>query len=357
MSGSEIKNIRIVREKVELDDEAARGQVFEDGAKADGSPFKIGVIDLPSFYSDMEDGDSTHGRSTTVDVQRILQDFRTKGVDAVVLDLRQNGGGSLGEAINCTGLFIDRGPVVQVKDPTGQIQQLNDETTGMTWDKPLVVLTSKFSASASEILAGAVQDYGRGLIVGDTTTHGKGTVQSLLNLNQLLFRGQDAPQYFGALKITMQQFYRPSGDSTQKRGVLADVVLPSITDKMDVGETDLDYAVEFDRVSKASFLNLGKVTSEAVQQLTSKSQERIAKSEDFAKDIRNIAKYVEFKQEKSLELNEAKFNARRAEFDAEKEDEKQIESAVNKKDEIKRTPYLDEVLHITADYARSLGDG
>src|SRR5690606_34912583 len=179
-------------------------------------------------------------RSTTRDVRKILDDFRGKGVDAVVLDLRRNGGGSLSEAISLTGLFIDQGPVVQVKDPDGHVQHLDDMDRGVAWDGPLVVLTSKFSASASEILAGAIQDYRRGLIVGDESTHGKGTVQSLLDLGDQLFKIPNPPN-LGALKITMQQFYRPNGDSTQKRGVLADVVLPSLTNHMEgISEADLD---------------------------------------------------------------------------------------------------------------------
>lgn len=357
ISGNESKEVRIQREKVNLDDQAAQGEVFERGRKGDGTAFKIGVINLPSFYSDMDSGNGSKGRSTTTDIDKILQDFRGQSVDAVVLDLRRNGGGSLREAINCTGLFIDYGPVVQVKDPQGQVQQHNDERRGLSWDKPLVVLTSKFSASASEILAGAVQDYGRGLVVGDTTTHGKGTVQSLLDLNQLVFRGQEAPQYFGALKITMQQFYRPSGDSTQKRGVLSDIILPSVTDKMDVSETDLDYPVEFDRVSASAFKPMGMVNAEMVADLAGKSRERIEKSEDFARDLRNIARYVDFKNAKSVELNEEKFRKQREEYDAEKEDEKQLESAVSKSDGIEMTPYLEEVLEITQDYARALGKG
>ena len=358
MTGNEIKTVKIVREKVQLEDEAAHGKVFEDGTKADGTPYKIGVIDLPSFYADMENSGSTGGRSTTVDVDRILQDFKSQGVDAVVLDLRHNGGGSLREAIDCTGLFVDSGPVVQVKDQYGQIQQHNDERRGMSWDKPLVVLTSKFSASASEILAGAVKDYGRGIIVGDTTTHGKGTVQSLLDINRLVFRTQNPPQMFGALKITMQQFYRPNGDSTQKRGVISDVVLPSITDKMDVGETDLDFPVEFDRIAKAAFSELGMAKAEIIQKLSDQSQARIASSEDFAKDLRRISKYMEFKKQTAVELNETKFRAKRAEFDAEKEDEKTIEDQVNRNDNgIKRDHYLDEVLRITTDYAKALSDG
>ena len=160
-----------------MEDQAARGEIFEEGKNADGSARKLGVIELPSFYADFSGGD---GRSTTRDVRKIIDDFNSKGVDGLVLDLRMNGGGSLPEAIDLTGLFIDLGPVVQVKDPLGRIEELSDEAAGMAWKKPLIVLTSKFSASASEILAGAIQDYGRGIVVGDTTTHGKGTVQSCL---------------------------------------------------------------------------------------------------------------------------------------------------------------------------------
>ena len=159
----------------------------------------------------------------------ILDDFNGKGVDAVVLDLRGNGGGALNEAISLTGLFINDGPVVQVKDTDGHVQPYYDNDSGVVWSGPLVVVIDKFSASASEILAGAIQDYDRGLIVGDHSTHGKGTVQSLLDVCQQLFGVLPSPgDSLGALKITMQQFYRPDGDSTQRRGVLADVELPSL---------------------------------------------------------------------------------------------------------------------------------
>ena len=189
------------------------------------------MINLPSFYMDMSGAraGATDFKSTTRDVARLLKEFNAKNVDAVVIDLRHNGGGSLTESINLTGLFIDTGPVVQVKDSDGTKQQYDDTERGVAWAGPLVVLTSKFSASASEIFAGAIQDYKRGLIVGDNSTHGKGTVQSLLDLGQKIFRGLANAPPMGALKITMQQFYRPDGDSTQNRGVLADVELPSLT--------------------------------------------------------------------------------------------------------------------------------
>ena len=203
--------INITRAKIELKDSEAQQAVFEHGTKPSGEPFLIGVIDLPSFYLDMDGarrGDPDY-RSTTRDVRKILEGFNEKGVDAVILDLRRNGGGSLQEAINLTGLFIEGGPVVQVKGPDGYVQAYEDNDTSILWKGPLVVMTSKFSASASEILAGAIQDYGRGLIIGDHATHGKGTVQSLMDLGLQLFRGMRNPPAYGALKITMQQFYRP----------------------------------------------------------------------------------------------------------------------------------------------------
>lgn len=347
-NGGELQTVKITREKIKLEDSAAQGAIFEEGKKADGSPRKIGVIELPSFYANMGEGD-VGGRRTTTDVQRILVDFKNKGVDAVVLDLRNNGGGLLREAIDCTGLFIDVGPVVQVKDPFGSIVDLNDESGGMTWDKPLVVLTSKFSASASEILAGAVQDYNRGLVVGDTTTHGKGTVQSMINLNRLLYRTQNPPNILGALKITTQQFYRPNGDSTQKRGVLSDLVLPSITDHMDVGEADLDYPVEFDRVPSASYTTYNFKNKSIMDQLQKRSQTRLADSEEFQERIRKINKYVEQKELKSVSLNEEKFLARRRELNADKENEAIAEQTLPS-NEIERNFYLDEVLRITSDY-------
>jgi len=293
-------------------------------------------------------------KSTTRDVRKILDEFTTKGVDVVVLDLRRNGGGSLPEAINLTGLFIDQGPVVQVKDSSGDVQVLPDDDPGAAWKGPLVVLTSKFSASASEILAGAIQDYHRGIIVGDSSTHGKGTVQSLLELGAQLFRIPNPPN-LGALKITMQQFYRPNGDSTQKRGVLADIPLPSITDHMDVSEADLDYALEFDQVKPARYEVYNMADPKITQALTGASQGRISQSEEFKKLLRRIDRYMEQKAKKRVTLKEQDFFAERAEFDAEKEDEKQLEDQAIASDEVvKRDYYMNEVLAIAADYARLL---
>ena len=346
--GGDIRTVEITREKIKLEDSAAQGKVFEQGLNADGSARKIGIIELPSFYADMSGRPG--GRSTTTDVKKILERFNSESVDGVVLDLRKNGGGSLQEAIDCTGLFIDAGPVVQIKDASNQIVKLDDRNRGATWGKPVVVLTSKFSASASEILAGALQDYNRGIIVGDTTTHGKGTVQTLMDLNEVIFRMKNPPNQYGALKITRSQFYRPNGDSTQKRGVLSDLVLPSVTDKMPIGESDLEYPVEFDKISSARYESYGWASDEVKKALQIRSAKRVKASEKFAKRIRRIDEYVRQKDLKTVSLNEEEFLARSRELRAEREDEKVIEEQVSGNKEIKRDYYLDEVLEITADY-------
>ncbi len=345
---SGLHTVSLVREKVQLEDRAAQGTIFEDGQKADGSPNRIGVIELPMFYASMNDDPET-GRSSTTDVRRILNDFNNKDVDALILDLRSNGGGSLKEAIDCTGLFIDAGPVVQVKDAYGRIEVLNDMDHGVAWKKPMIVLTSKFSASASEILAGAIQDYQRGLVVGDSATHGKGTVQNLLNISQMVFNKNSAANEFGALKITTQQFYRPNGDSTQLRGVLADIVLPSVTDNMDVNESDLENAVDFDHIRRAKFETYAMTSPRIIAFLAGRSASRRGSSVEFQRQLVNITKYVENKDLKEVSLNEAKFLARQKQLSDEKQEEMEIVEQMSS-NEIKRDFYLDEVLRITSDY-------
>jgi carboxyl-terminal processing protease len=357
-AGADVKIIKITRARIELKDSEARSVIFDEGKKADGSPFKIGVIDLPSFYMDMQrarDG-SDDFKSCSRDVRKILEDFNKKGVDAVVLDLRRNGGGSLTEAINLTGFFIEDGPVLQVKGPEGPVQQYDDTDRGILWKGPLVVMTSKFSASASEILAGAIQDYGRGLVIGDSATHGKGTVQTMVPLGPQMFRIANPPD-LGSLKLTVQQFYRPSGDSTQQRGVLADVALPSITDHMDVAESDLDFAVPFDKVASAKHAMFGAVNPNIVSSLKELTTERMKQSDEFQKLSRDIERYVEQKTKKEVPLNEEKFMARRAELDADREEEKTFEHQANgsETEVVKRDYYFNEVLAITLDYLKLLG--
>ncbi len=357
----ETKTYDITRARIELEDSAAQSQIIERGQRTDGKPYQVGVIDLPSFYMDMAAAGNGQNdfRSSTRDVSIILDNFKSKNVDAVVLDLRRNGGGSLTEAINLTGLFIDQGPVVQVKDAVGRIQSYNDLDRGMAWDGPLVVLTSKFSASASEILAGAIQDYHRGLIIGDESTHGKGTVQSLLDLGSQIFRSLPNPENLGALKITMQQFYRPNGDSTQKRGVIPDVVLPSLTNAIAMGEGDLDYAVEFDHVPASQFTGYNMVGADALNRMREHSTGRIKTTGDFSKELERIARYQRMKDEKTISLNEEKYRARRdAERDAEKEEEKHFEDQQgNKEREIFADDFYNkEIVNITLDYLAELAN-
>lgn len=345
---------QITREKVELKDSEAQAKVFEQGRKADGSPFKVGVIDLPSFYMDMSGARQgmTDYRSTTRDVRKILDTFRAQNVDAVVMDLRRNGGGSLTEAIDLTGLFIDTGPVVQVKDALGSVQHYDDDDAGVAWRGPLVVLISKFSASASEIFAGAIQDYQRGVVVGDQTTHGKGTVQSLLDLSQQVFQARNAPK-LGALKVTMQQFYRPNGASTQDRGVVSDIELPSLTTHLKVGEADLDHHLEFDQVPAVPFQKAGMVDPTILDQLRMLSQQRVKASPDFQKMQESISRYNARKDRKSISLNEEKFLAERKELDSEKAEEKELEKvAEGESGGIQRDYYMDEALAITLDYLK-----
>jgi carboxyl-terminal processing protease len=370
----ERKTIKIKRDKIELKDKEARGAILEQGQKVDGQPYKIGVIALPSFYMDMVGARSgvANYKSSTADVEDIIRDFRTEGADAIVLDLRQNGGGALTEAINLTGLFIEEeGVVVQVKGTGGDLvypapprarspRELLNRTPrdfvldpSGCWSGPLVVLTSKLSASASEILAGAIQDYRRGLIVGDRATHGKGTVQSLMDLGQTLFGVPNTRPEFGALKITMQQFYRPSGASTQNRGVLADVELPSLTTHFDVGEADLDYALPFDRTRPLEFRKLDRVNEAVCDRLSYLSAQRRQHSEDFQEVLQDIDRYLKRKERKTITLNEAKFRAEMEELNADKEEKETIEEMTETGDNgIERNFYLDETLAITVDYLK-----
>jgi carboxyl-terminal processing protease len=295
-------------------------------------------------------------KSTTRDVRRLLEAFkREKNVDAVVIDLRWNGGGSLTEAVNMTGLFIDDGPVVQVKGPDGRTQPYRDQEPGMVWEGPLVVIINKFSASASEIFAGAVQDYGRGVVIGDHATHGKGTVQQLFDLGQALFRIRSVPN-MGALKLTIQQFYRPGGDSTQNRGVVSDVELPSLTTHWDVGESDLDYAMAFNRVEPLQHDMYHMVDAKLIEALRERSKERISQSEYFAKAGRQIARYNELKDRKSVTLNKEKYLAERKELDAEKEQEDLFDNMTDPTRPVfELDGYGTEALDISVDYLDLLG--
>ncbi|QDV25416.1 carboxy terminal-processing peptidase [Aureliella helgolandensis] len=353
-AGGELQIYDITRAKITLDDSAARSEVVEYGKKADGQPFKFGYIDLPSFYMDMQAArdNSDSFRSTTRDVSLILSDFRAQKVDAVVLDLSRNGGGSLTEAINLTGLFVDQGPVVQVKNPQGQVDVYDDSASGVAWDGPLVVMTSKESASASEILAGAIQDYRRGIIVGDPTTHGKGTVQSLIDLGEQLM---GIPGEMGALKLTIQQFYLPGGKSTQRAGVLSDVVLPAITASIDNSESDLDYALPNDTVREAKHMDYKMVDGAVLGILRANSTQRVSNSKGFEKLFQRIEMFKQQKDEDYVSLKREDFLRRRNELDAQREEQTQaLDSQVPKKDVFKMDYYNEEILNVAKDYVEAM---
>ena len=340
--------VTLTRGKTELQDQKAIGRVFEAGSG--DAKIKVGVVDLPAFYGNMGGGTSGH-RSSSVDVRILLEGFEKKDVDLVVLDLRYNGGGLLAEAVKLTGLFIDKGPVVQVKGFRGTVDVLADERAGLSWNGPLVVLTSKFSASASEILAGAIQDYGRGLIVGDKSSHGKGTVQRVLDLGA--FGGR--PEKLGALKLTVQQFFLPDGQSTQVRGVMSDVQLPSFSNEVSEGEGALDNAVPFGAVSPKKHDELGMVDPKLLKELNRRSVARLAKSEHFKRLRRDIDRYNARKDKKSVTLNLKKFLAL---LESMASDREKVEEDTRNTDEIKReielNDYLKEVLSISGDYRELL---
>ena len=307
------KTVRIVREEVKLEQQQAKARIV-DLPGADGQTTRLGVIDLPSFY---EGNDSVH-RSATADVARLLQKLKIEGVRGIVLDLRRNGGGSLEEAINLTGLFIHRGPVVQTRGPAGDIDLGSDTDPSELYTGPLIVLTSRLSASASEILAGALQDYGRALIVGDSSTFGKGTVQTVLPLTPILKQnGLASAENAGALKVTIRKFYRPSGASTQLRGVKADIVLPSTSDLSEIGESAMKDPLPWDTVPSARFVKEDHVKA-VVETLRTKSAQRVATDRGFAWIRDEVALRDKNRATKSVSLNEAERRAEKEDLKARK---------------------------------------
>ena len=299
---SERKVVSLLRDEIKLEDQEAKAKIYEMPG-SDGHLMRIGVIDLPSFYEDMESRGAEH-KSTSADVARLLKKLNEQKVAGIILDLRRNGGGALNEAIKLTGLFIKKGPVVQTKDPNGRIVGDADTDPSVLYDGPMIVLTSRFSASASEILAGALQDYGRALIVGDKSTHGKGTVQQLLRLKEILDDNKMEYNYDpGSLKFTIRKFYRPSGSSTQLRGVVPDLILPSMNNFAEVGESALDNPLEWDEVSSAKFEKLNRV-ERYVSELKKRSDQRIAKDTDFKYINEDIERFKKALADKSFSLNE-----------------------------------------------------
>jgi len=345
----------LTRQTIELTGQEVKGQIIQTGDRLKGTHSRVGIINIPSFYRDFQgasNGDDDF-KSTAKDVQKVLTDFRNKGgVDLLVVDLRNNGGGALSEAIEVSGLFIESGPIVQVKEPGGERDTHQDTNPGIAYSQPLIVLTNRLSASASEIFAGVIKDYRRGIIIGDSSTHGKGTVQNVMKVGQTgplasFFDKQD----LGALKLTISQFYRVNGDSTQNKGVPSDVVLPGLLDHMDLGESSLDNALKFDHIDPADYQPWSWVNPEMVSLLQQRSQARVETDPEFIKLKKEIATFMERKNRKNISLN---LEQRRKERVQDKLEEKKAEEVTA--DEQPDGPifpvsyYNNEVLRVGLDY-------
>lgn len=297
------KEVTIVRDLVKLNASRASATVHEVPA-ADGRVVNIGVITLPSFYGlDDSEGPEAERVTATRDVEALIRKLQAENVGGIVLDLRQNGGGLLSEAVDLTGLFIDRGPVVQVKNSNGRIEVRPDSDPKVDYDGPLAVLTSRYSASASEIVAGALQNYGRGIVIGSNNTHGKGTVQAVLEMDNFLPRWRVAQNpRMGAARMTVQKFYLPNGASTQNRGVIPDIVLPSIEEFLPVGESDLPNALAWDTIPPVYF-DGAPIDSSLLDSLRDRSGQRQQLSEEFAFLRTNIDWFRERAEQKSVSLS------------------------------------------------------
>ncbi|MCW1884901.1 carboxy terminal-processing peptidase [Luteolibacter flavescens] len=289
--------ISIVRDMVELKDEQASAEII-DMKSSDGEKTRLGVITLPSFYADFDEGKTR----CSVDVERLLERLKEENIDGLVLDLRNNGGGALEEVRRMTGFFTRRGPVVQVKNTFGEIQVKESDAKDPIYDGPMVVLTDKSSASASEILAGALQDNNRAVVVGESSTFGKGTVQQPMDIGRMLpfFKARNKA---GTLKVTIQKFYRPSGNSTQNKGVVPNVVLPSLTDGLEVGEAYLDHPLEYDRIRVAPDFAPLKKEDLFLPRLMELSTERVKASKDFSYVIEDVTKTKARIRENTVSLN------------------------------------------------------
>src|SRR5438132_1694149 len=293
------KNVELVRDEIKLKDQEARADII---IKKDenGEPIKLGWLTLPSFYADMD----KHQKSTTRDVLALLKRLKKENIAGLVVDLRRNGGGSLEEALALTGLFLKSGPIVQTKDYNGSIRVSANPDPGIAYSGPMVVLTSRQSASASEIFAAALQDYGRAVVVGDKNTFGKGTVQTILPIGRFASLLGSRSDEDGALKLTIQKFYRVDGGSTQLHGVASDIVLPSLSDLPEFGEGALKNALPYDEVPKAKYTKWSDTHSLFVDQLKRRSEERVKNDPEFHYVMEDIGRLRHKLDENRISLNE-----------------------------------------------------
>ncbi len=300
------KVVRLIRDKISLEEQAAKAKVL-DFPGENGEPLRIGVVDLSSFYSTMDLGgseDRSDFKSCSADLARLLKKLNEEKVQGLVLDLRRNGGGSLEEAIRITGFFIKQGPVVQVRDGDDRKSVKEDRDPRELYSGPLVVLTSRFSASASEIVAAALQDYGRAILVGDSSTHGKGTVQAPSRLTDYMRPSSILTNDPGLLKYTISKFYRANGESTQKKGVVPDIILPSVLSySPDIGESALENPLPWDTIETAQFDRMNMVEPVKAD-LLKRSEARVEASKDFDYVREDIEQFKKQQADKSISLNE-----------------------------------------------------
>lgn len=324
--GSPEKVLDFTRNKVVMEAQAAKKETRK--IERNGVEQTVGIINVPSFYQDFaarSAGDQEY-RSTTRDVRKLVGELKAAGMETLILDLRGNGGGHLNEATGLTGLFIPGGPVVQLRETGGRIEVLDDpEPNNVAWDGPLVVLVDRFSASASEIFAGAIQDYGRGIIIGQQT-YGKGTVQNLYPLERYAI---GADNTFGQLTVTIGKYYRVTGESTQNRGVQPDIVLPSAIDTRDVGESARESALPWDRIHGVPF---GKDATirQAIAPLKQAHEQRTASDPDFQLLLKEIGLFETLRAQKSLSLNLKKRQAEREQTEQQRLDNENARRAALK---------------------------
>ena len=295
------KIITLVRDKIKLEDQQAQKSMIR--YQKGGKDLKLGVITLPNFYMDFDayqKGDPNY-TSTTRDVQKLVKELQAENIDGLVLDLRNNGGGSLTEAIDLTGLFIKSGPVVQVKNSANKIETLTDDNPSLVYNGPLVVLTNRFSASASEIFAGAIQDYNRGVVVGEST-YGKGTVQTVINLNRFI---NDPNNKVGELKITFQKFYRVTGSSTQHKGVTPDIQLPTALSPEQFGESSSPNALPWDEIRGTLYQKTPLVNNRVITNLTKSYQDRLKTDASLQRFVNETEETSRSFRETKISLNEA----------------------------------------------------
>ncbi len=353
------KEIKLVREKVKLQEQAAKKEVVP--VTQNGKTYKLGVITIPSFYLDFEAAQRKERDypSTTRDVRRLIQDLSIENVNGIVLDLRNNGGGSLSEAIELTGLFIPNGPVVQVRDMSGSVEVGKDPDPVEVYTGPLAVMTNRFSASASEIFAGAIQDYKRGIIIGEQT-YGKGTVQNLIDLNRFI---PDETDKLGQLKLTTAKFYRVTGSSTQHRGVTPDIELPSAYSAEDFGESSEPSAMPWDQIAATKFTPTRNISDKLVASLESRYQQRLKSDTELKNYVEDVKELKEARARTTVSLQEAKRKKERDEAEKKRASRNKLNGKVGGPENAKsagneaksKDVYLDETKRIMADLLSTVG--